>query len=49
LEEVIVRLADRIERNGLSLRDAAASIGVTVASLRRHLDGDYVRSDSLAK
>ncbi len=49
MEEVIARLADRIEREGLSLRDAASSIGVTVASLRRHLDGDYVRSDSLAK
>lgn len=49
MEEVVVRVAKRIQREGLTPGEAAAMIGVTASSLRRHLDGRYVRSDSLAK
>ena len=39
----------KMNKLGLSEAESAKSIGVTTASLSRHLDGAYVRSDSLAK
>lgn len=47
--ETVRAVASRIESRGLSLRDAAGEIGVTEDSLARHLGGEYVRSDSVAK
>jgi len=40
---------DRIASRGLDARSAAREIGVTDSSLKAHLNGGYVRSDSLAK
>lgn len=45
----ILELGRTIADLGLSEGEAASRIGVTVASLKRHLGGAYVRSDSLAK
>lgn len=46
---IIKAVIQRIEGNNLSLQEASAEIGITPASLTRHLSGEYVRSDSLAK
>lgn len=48
-EEVIQELRQQIADRGLSHSDAAGEIGVTEDSLRRHLRGEYARSDSIAK
>lgn len=48
-QAVLAKVQDRILRLGITEGEAAARIGVTVASLCRHLNGAYVRSDSLAK
>jgi site-specific DNA-cytosine methylase len=42
-------LRRRIQREQLDIKDAARQIGVGVDTLERHLAGEYVRSDSLAK
>lgn len=47
--QVIRSVRERISKQGLSLIEAARSIGVTVNTLERHLGGAYVRSDSVAK
>lgn len=47
--EILNQVAQRIADLGLTRRDAARMIGVTEDSLARHLAGEYVRSDSLAK
>lgn len=47
--DVLERLRRKIEESGLTLSEAAREIGVTEPTLRRHLSGSYVRSDSLAK
>jgi site-specific DNA-cytosine methylase len=49
MDEVLRAIKQRLDEVGLGLAEAAAQIGVTVASLERHLGGAYVRSDSLAK
>ncbi len=49
MDELLRKVKARVEELGLSLKDAADQIGVTVTSLQRHLGGEYVRSDSLAK
>lgn len=49
MDQVVLGVADRIAREGLTIGQAAALMGVTPSTLRRHLDGEYVRSDSLAK
>ncbi len=38
-----------INEEGLSLNEAAKLIGITPGSLKRHLSGEYVRSDSIAR
>jgi site-specific DNA-cytosine methylase len=48
-KDLLEEVAERIRMLGLSEREAADSIGVTLDSLRRHLGGEYVRSDSQAK
>lgn len=47
--ELLDQVRRAIEESQCSLPEAASSIGVTLASLQRHLGGAYVRSDSLAK
>src|ERR1700722_5616436 len=49
MEAVLQQVKERIRDLGLSIRDAAAQIGITVGSLDRHLNGNYVRSDSLGR
>jgi DNA-cytosine methyltransferase len=49
MDEVVVRLGTKIAESRLSFSEAATEIGVTLKTLRRHLDGEYVRSDSAAK
>ena len=49
MDAVLVEVKRRIRKTGLGLGQAAEQIGVTTSSLRKHLAGEYVRSDSLAK
>jgi site-specific DNA-cytosine methylase len=49
MNDIVARVADRIEEKGMSVMEAANGIGVTPDSLSRHLAGAYVRSDSVAK
>ena len=49
LNPVLKAIAEKMATLGVDCRRAASSIGVTETALRRHLDGGYVRSDSLAK
>ena len=49
LDPVLLEVRRRMESAALSLAEAAGEIGVGVASLQKHLAGNYVRSDSLAK
>lgn len=46
---VIADVREKIRLLKLSEAEAARVIGVTAAALNRHLGGEYVRSDSLAK
>jgi DNA-cytosine methyltransferase len=48
-EQILRKLQDEIDARGLSPREAATAIGTTPGSLQRHLNGHYVRSDSMAK
>jgi site-specific DNA-cytosine methylase len=49
MREIVEQLRQEIQKRELSASQAASEIGTTVVSLRRHLDGNYVRSDSAAK
>lgn len=49
LDPVLTKVQKKIKVNAMALADAAAEIGIGLASLQRHLAGEYVRSDSLAK
>ncbi|CAD7347212.1 DNA cytosine methyltransferase [Xanthomonas arboricola] len=50
MNDPILKLVhDRIQREGIDLSQAANAIGIGASALARHLDGEYVRSDSLAK
>lgn len=49
MDPVISALKAKIKDSGLTPAEAARQIGVTLNSLEKHLAGDYVRSDSLAK
>jgi len=49
IDLILDQVRHQIQSRGISLKDAAASIGVGVSVLTRHLAGEYVRSDSLAK
>ncbi len=48
-KEVIAGVRAKIAASGLSEAQCARLIGVTHASLKRHIGGAYVRSDTLAK
>lgn len=45
MADVRIKIGERL----LTETEAARAIGVTAATLSRHLDGAYVRSDSLVK
>lgn len=49
LEAILEKVSEQIEVRGLTHKEAATKIGVTLQSLQQHLNGGYVRSDSLAK
>jgi site-specific DNA-cytosine methylase len=49
LDPVLKRVLQQIKVRRLAMADAAGEIGIGLASLHRHLAGEYVRSDSLAK
>lgn len=49
MRELMVQVGHKIAADGLTEVGAAAAIGVGTATLRKHLAGDYVRSDSAAK
>lgn len=46
---ILINVRRVIEREELTLNEAAKLIGVTAGSLKRHLSGQYVRSDSIAR
>jgi site-specific DNA-cytosine methylase len=46
---ILDQVRSRIETEAIPYQNAASEIGVTTHSLLRHLNGEYVRSDSLAK
>jgi len=46
---ILDQVRKRLETDAIPPHEAAAEIGVTTQSLLRHLNGEYVRSDSLAK
>ncbi|UWQ28861.1 DNA cytosine methyltransferase [Leisingera sp. M523] len=48
-EQLIQEVRAKIEKLGLGDAEAAKAIGVTPATLNRHLSFEYVRSDSVAK
>lgn len=48
-DSVLELVRQRMRLEGMDLQEAAVSIGIGVSALSRHLDGEYVRSDSLAK
>ncbi|MDH5835323.1 DNA cytosine methyltransferase [Luteimonas kalidii] len=47
--DVLTQVQHRIQSESISLQEAAAAIGIGTSALMRHLAGEYVRSDSLAK
>ena len=49
MDPVLTKVRQVIEGEGLKLSEAADLIGVTSGSLKRHLSGEYIRSDSLAR
>ncbi len=48
-DPILEQVRHRIRLEGIDLQEAAASIGIGTSALSRHLDGEYARSDSLAK
>src|SRR5438105_4836816 len=49
MHPVLEKVQQRLSSEHMALAAAAREIGVTTSSLTRHLAGEYVRSDSLAK
>ncbi|MDF5796980.1 DNA cytosine methyltransferase [Pseudomonas aeruginosa] len=49
IDPILEQVHQRIKSQRLSLQEAATSIGIGASALERHLSGEYVRSDSLAK
>jgi site-specific DNA-cytosine methylase len=49
INPILEQVRRRIDVEGISLGAASDAIGVGVSTMTRHLAGDYVRSDSLAK
>lgn len=49
IDPILNRVRQRIQSSGISRTEAAVAIGIGATSLDRHLAGEYVRSDSLAK
>jgi DNA-cytosine methyltransferase len=45
----LIKIRQKILAQNLTLQEAAAAIGIGTSALERHLSGEYVRSDSLAK
>lgn len=49
INPTLIKIYQKIQEQNLSLQEAAAAIGIGISALERHLSGDYVRSDSMAK
>ena len=46
---ILIKIREKIRAHSLSLQEAATAIGIGASALERHLSGEYVRSDSMAK
>lgn len=49
MQDLMTEVANKIAKEGLTVPAAASQIGVGASTLRKHLDGNYLRSDSAAK
>ncbi|EJZ59566.1 DNA-methyltransferase [Pseudomonas fluorescens R124] len=49
INPTLIKIHQKIQAQNLSLQEAAAAIGIGTSALERHLSGEYVRSDSMAK
>lgn len=49
IDSTLIKIRQKIQAQKLTLQEAAAAIGIGASVLERHLLGEYVRSDSMAK
>ncbi|PTU75090.1 DNA cytosine methyltransferase [Pseudomonas mangrovi] len=49
INPTLIKIRQKIQAQKLTLQEAAAAIGIGASALERHLSGEYVRSDSMAK
>ncbi|UZE05024.1 DNA cytosine methyltransferase [Pseudomonas corrugata] len=49
INPTLIKIRQKIQAQNLTLQEAAVAIGIGTSALERHLSGEYVRSDSLAK
>ena len=49
INPTLIKIRQKIQAQNLSLQAAAAAIGIGSSAMERHLSGEYVRSDSMAK
>lgn len=49
IDPTLIQIRQKIQAQRLTLQEAAAAIGIGASALERHLSGEYVRSDSMAK
>ncbi|MGC5686125.1 DNA cytosine methyltransferase [Pseudomonas haemolytica] len=49
INTTLIKIRQKIQAQNLTLQEAAAAIGIGSSALERHLSGEYVRSDSMAK
>lgn len=49
INSTLIKIRQKIQAQKLTLQEAAAAIGIGASALERHLSGEYVRSDSMAK
>ena len=49
INPTLIKIRQKIQAQNLTLQAAAAAIGIGSSAMERHLSGEYVRSDSMAK
>jgi DNA-cytosine methyltransferase len=49
INPTLIKIRQKIQAQNLTLQAAAAAIGIGSSAMERHLAGEYVRSDSMAK